>query len=149
MSKLSRTILTIGIIGAVAVSAPLLASQFHDHHGDREARQDHHGQMMMARGHGKGEFRHGGARGEHHANMTDEERQTHRQEMRLRHQAMRMHWDTLSEAEQESYKVQAQMRMDERRAEWEAMSPEEREARRAEMHETMQERRGGMGRYSH
>ena len=140
MSKLSRTVITLGIIGAIAVSTPLLA---HSGHGDREARHGNHTHMMMARGHGEGHYR-----GRHHesrADMSHEERKAHREQMRVEHMGMRLHWNTLSHAEQENYRVQARMRMDERRAAWEAMSSEEREAKRQEMHE----RRGGMRGHSH
>jgi hypothetical protein len=134
MSKLSRTILTAGVLGALALSAPLLAGLSHEHQGDREARQGHHGHMMMARRDG-GEHRYGGRGHERHADMSREEREAHRAEMQLRHQAMRLHWDTLSDAEKAGYKEQARMRMEERRAAWQAMSPEEREALREERRE--------------
>jgi hypothetical protein len=142
MSKLSRTFLTVGIIGAVALSAPLLASSFHDHQGDREARHGHHGHMMMASAGGEGGYGHKDRHHERFANMSDEERKAHREQKRVQHMAMRMHWNTLSDAEKENYRVQARMRMDERRAAWEAMSPEEREAKRQEMRERHIEMRG-------
>ncbi|WP_018952945.1 hypothetical protein [Thioalkalivibrio sulfidiphilus] len=142
MSKLSRTILTIGIIGTMALSVPVLAHSFH---GDREARHGDHGHMMMARAEGEGGYGHKGRHHERFANMSDEERKAHREQKRVQHMAMRMHWNTLSDAEKENYRVQARMRMDERRAAWEAMSPEEREAKRQEM----RERRGGMRGHSH
>jgi hypothetical protein len=155
MSKISRAFLTVGIIGAVALSAPLLASQFQGHAGDHDARHGHHGHKMMARSHGEGEGRHQGGyrhKGRHHehvANMSDEERGAYREQKRVQFMAMRMHWDTLSDAEKENYRVQARTHMDERRAAWEAMSDEERQARREEMRQKMQERRGEMGGHRH
>lgn len=144
MNRLSRTILTAGTLAALALTAPLLASPSHDHGGDRDARHGHHQHMMMAKRHG-GEHRHDGRGHEHHAGMSDEQRKAHREEMHVRHQAMRLHWDTLSDAEKAGYEEQARMRISERRAAWEAMTPEERDARRQEMREKMQERRGEMG----
>jgi len=147
MSKFSRMILTTGALAALALSAPLLASAVD---GDREARQgEHRGHMMMARAHGEGEYGRKGCRHEQRGDMSDEQRKAHRDEKRMNHMAMRMHWDTLSDAEKESYQLQAQMRMDERRAAWEAMSPEERQAKREEMREKMQERHGEMGGHRH
>jgi hypothetical protein len=139
MSKLSRTILTAGVLTALAFSAPLLAAPSHDHQGDREARHGHHGHMMTAMRQG-GEHRHS-RRGGHErgAGMSSEERKAHREEMRVRHQAMRLHWDTLSDAEKAGYKEQARMRIDERRAAWQAMSPEEREAKREDWRERRSE----------
>jgi hypothetical protein len=145
MSKLSRTMLTVGIIGALALSAPLLAGPMHGHSGDREARQGHHSHMMMARETRGGEYHRQGRGHEHRAQMSDEERKAHRGERRVRFMAMRMHWDSLSDEDRAAYKEQAREHMAERRAAWEAMSPEEREARRAEMREKMQGRRGGGG----
>lgn len=145
MSKLSRTCLTVGIIGAVALSAPLLASPFHGQAGDREVHQGHHGHMMMARAEGEGVYGHKGRHHERFANMSEEERKAHRDQKRVEQLAMRLHWNTLSDAEKENYRVQARMHMDERRAAWEAMSPEEREAKRQEM----RERRGEMGGHRH
>ena len=143
MSKLSRTILAAGIIGAVALSSPLLADPFHGSHGDREVRHGHHGHMMLARAEGERGYHHKGRHHEHRANMTREERKAYREQRRVQHRAMRMHWDTLSDAEKENYRVQARMHMEERRAAWEAMTPEERDARRQEMRERMKERHGG------
>jgi hypothetical protein len=141
MSKLSRTIITVGTLAALALAAPLLARPFHDHQGDREARHGHHGHMMVARAEDKRGYRHEGRRHEHRADMTDEERKAYREEMRVRRQAMRLHWDTLSDAEKDGYKEQARMRIAERRAAWEAMSPEEREAKRQEMRQKREEGR--------
>ena len=134
MSKLSRTILTAGVLTALALSAPLLAGASHDHQGDREARHGHHGHMMMAKRDG-GEHRYGGRGHERHGDLNREERKAHRAEMRVQHQAMRLHWDTLSDAEKAGYKEQARMRIDERRAAWQAMSPEERDALREQRRE--------------
>ena len=130
MSKLSRTMLTVGIIGALALSAPLLASQFHGHAGDREARHGHHAHMMMAREHRAGEYHRQGRGHEHRAQMGDEERKAYREERRVRFMAMRMHWDSLSDEDRAAYKEQAREHMAERRAVWETMSPEERQAAR-------------------
>jgi|GEM_PF-2212244 len=149
MSKFSRMILTTGALAALALSAPVLASAFDGQHGGEARHGEHRGHMMMARAHGEGEHRYKGRHHEHRADMTDEQRKAHRDEKRVRHMAMGMHWNTLSDAEKESYQVQAQMRMDERRAAWEAMSPEERQAKREEMREKMQERRGEMGGHRH
>jgi hypothetical protein len=141
MSKLSRTIITVGTLAAAGPVRAPAGRPFHDHQGDREARHGHHGHMMVARAEDKRGYRHEGRRHEHRADMTDEERKAYREEMRVRRQAMRLHWDTLSDAEKDGYKEQARMRIAERRAAWEAMSPEEREAKRQEMRQKREEGR--------